>query len=198
MGMSSMIALLPRNETEGIAEAVSATVSEVMKDPVQALSQSIGAIVPPDVGFLLAANMSDVLPQDMVDLLPKDMVDMLPKDLDEVAKDLDEVAKISGEIEKDAEKVGNAVATQILPANPLLAVADIAATMSGMGGMDMSAPLSELMSSSSGSGLPGMLASILPKDVTQGLISMLQLDSSKPLEHVMQQVMGTLMQCSHS
>merc|ERR1712025_127027 len=126
--MSSMIALLPRNETEGIAEAVSATVSEIMKDPVQALSQSIGAIVPPDVGFLLAANMSDVLPPDMVDLLPKDMVDMLPKDMvDMLPKDVDEVAQISGEIEKDAEKVGNAVATQILSKSPVVAVADIAA-----------------------------------------------------------------------
>merc|ERR1712025_1040079 len=142
--MSSMIALLPRNETEGIAEAVSATVSEIMKDPVQALSQSIGAIVPPDVGFLLAANMSDLLPEDLDDLLPKDMVDLLPKDMvDMLPKDLDEVAEISGEVQKDVQRVGNAMESELVAA-PLQTVSNIAAAMSGMGGMDMSAPLSEL------------------------------------------------------
>ena len=197
--MSSMIALLPRNETQGIAEAVSTTVSDIMKDPVQALSQSIGAVVPPDVGYLLAADMSDLLPQDMTDMLPKDMADLLPKDMvDMLPKDLDEAVEMAGEINEDVNKVGNAIADGAIMPDPVRAVSDITAAMSGMGGMDMSAPLSKVMSSGYGGGLPGLLTSILPKDVTQGLISMLKLDDSKPLDHVMQQVIATLLQCTQS
>ena len=166
----SMMKLLPKNETAPIVKAVSSTFNNFIKDPFKALSQSLGAIIPVDEDIPL-----EKLPQELAKMLLKN-----------ISTDVQMFRRLeSRDAEEDME--------QVLSLDPVRAVSNIVALMTGMAGLDMSKSLSELISSHAG--LPAMFGAMLSVDTTDALISSLNLDASQALPHIMQQVMDTMMQC---